>query len=50
MGNENEILNDLSVEIRGPLLGMITNCFGLSLSIKYDISSKIYFDLDPSEL
>jgi hypothetical protein len=48
MGNEIEILHDLSVEIRGPLMAIIANCFGVSLRIKYDISNKIYFDVDPT--
>jgi hypothetical protein len=30
-------------------LGAIANCFGVSLRVKYDISSKTYFDVDPSE-
>lgn len=48
MGNEGEILQDLSAEIRGPLLGAIASCFGVALKIRYDITSKTYFDVDPS--
>lgn len=35
MGNEQEVLSDLSVEIRGPLLGVMATAFGVAVKIHY---------------
>ena len=35
MGNEIDLLNDLGVQIRGPLLGMIAGAFGMSIRIRF---------------
>ena len=36
MGNETEVLNDLNVELRGPLLDLTALCFGIFLRVRYD--------------